>query len=371
MLEDLGSQAIHGTCQIFSHIGTDAPFYSYRIDRHGADHAVLGRSVDHTTLTICTDHAGCSEVGGLFLRADARAGGAGTLLARSRYLFIAMHRPRFADRTIAELRGVVDEAGEAPFWDGIAARFFGMGFAAADAFNAEHGTHVLAGLMPTTPVLLAMLPDSARAVLGVPHPSGRPALRLLEKEGFRHDHYVDLFDGGPTVTAATDDIATIRAARTAIVRAVGIATAPRPPSPPPVGWRDFAPVSRASRPRATASCLTPTPPARWMSDRRHPYPCPALTLSVRGDHDPQLHSPRRDPHPLFRSHVGHVPRRGAALRRPAVDRGRGERAGAGRPPRIGGGNGGGGELDRLDVERHGAIRLGSAAELHRCAAPLR
>ncbi|WP_354296597.1 arginine N-succinyltransferase [Sphingomonas sp. 1185] len=221
VLEDDATQAIHGTCQIFSHIGTDAPFYSYRIDRHGADHAVLGRSVDHSTLTICTDHAGCSEVGGLFLRADVRSGGAGTLLARSRYLFIAMHRARFADRTIAELRGVVDEAGEAPFWDGVAARFFGMGFAAADAFNAEHGTHVLAGLMPTTPVLLAMLPETARAVLGVPHPSGRPALRLLEKEGFRHDHYVDLFDGGPTVTVATDDIATIRAARTAIVRAVG------------------------------------------------------------------------------------------------------------------------------------------------------
>jgi len=221
VLEDDATQAIHGTCQILSHIGTDAPFYSYRIDRHGADHAVLGRSVDHSTLTICTDHAGCSEVGGLFLRADVRSGGAGTLLARSRYLFIAMHRARFADRTIAELRGVVDEAGEAPFWDGVAARFFGMGFAAADAFNAEHGTHVLAGLMPTTPVLLAMLPETARAVLGVPHPSGRPALRLLEKEGFRHDHYVDLFDGGPTVTAATDDIATIRAARTAIVRAVG------------------------------------------------------------------------------------------------------------------------------------------------------
>lgn len=220
VLEDDATGAIHGTCQIFSHIGTDTPFYSYRIDRHGADHAVLGRSVDHTILTICTDHAGCSEVGGLFLRADARSGGAGTLLARSRYLFIAMHRARFADRTIAELRGVVDDAGDAPFWDGIAARFFGMSFAAADAFNADHGTHVLAGLLPTTPVLLAMLPEPARAVLGIPHPSGRPALRLLEKEGFRYDRYVDLFDGGPTVTAATDDIATVRDARTAIVREV-------------------------------------------------------------------------------------------------------------------------------------------------------
>ena len=228
VLEDVPSAAIHGTCQIFSHIGTDTPFYSYRIDRHGADHAVLGRSVDHTTLTLCTDQAGCSEVGGLFLRADARAGGAGTLLARSRYLFIAMHRARFADRTIAELRGVVDDAGDAPFWDGIAARFFGMGFAQADAFNAEHGTHVLAGLLPTTPVLLAMLPEPARAVLGVPHPSGRPALRLLKKEGFRHDDYVDLFDGGPTVTAATDAIATVRNARTATVRAVAEDVAAKP-----------------------------------------------------------------------------------------------------------------------------------------------
>ena len=33
------------------------------------------------------------------------------LLARSRYLFIAQHRARFADRILAELRGIIDEAG--------------------------------------------------------------------------------------------------------------------------------------------------------------------------------------------------------------------------------------------------------------------
>ena len=32
------------------------------------------------------------------------------LLARSRYLFIAMHRERFAERIFAELRGVIDAA---------------------------------------------------------------------------------------------------------------------------------------------------------------------------------------------------------------------------------------------------------------------
>ncbi|MEH3099070.1 MAG: arginine N-succinyltransferase [Sphingomonas adhaesiva] len=212
---------VQGTCQTFSQIGGTTPFYSYRIDRRSEACAGLDRAIETDTLTICTDHTGCSEVGGLFLRSDARAAGAGTLLARSRYLFIAMHRARFADRTIAELRGVVDADGGAPFWDGIAARFFGIGFAEADAFNAAHGTHVLAALMPQTPVLLAMLPDAARDVVGVPHPSGRAALRLLEKEGFRHDRYIDLFDGGPTVTAATDEIATIRHARTAPLRAIG------------------------------------------------------------------------------------------------------------------------------------------------------
>ena len=57
-------------------------------------------------LSLVTDLEGSSEVGGLFLHPNERAGGLGLLLARSRYLFIAMHRARFADRILAELRGV-------------------------------------------------------------------------------------------------------------------------------------------------------------------------------------------------------------------------------------------------------------------------
>src|SRR3546814_14174724 len=55
-----------------------------------------------------------------------------------------------------------------------------------------------------------MLPESARAVMGVPHPSGRAAMKMLEREGFKYDHYIDIFDGGPTVSVATDQIRTIR-----------------------------------------------------------------------------------------------------------------------------------------------------------------
>jgi arginine N-succinyltransferase len=173
----------------------------------------LGKTFRAEQLILCTDHEGASEVGGLFLHPGERAGGLGLLIARSRYLFIRQHRKRFGQRVIAELRGVIDESGGSPFWDAIAGKFFNMDFREADEFNAVHGTQFIADLMPKTPIYIAMLPDSARNVLGVPHPSGRAAMKMLEREGFRYDCYVDIFDGGPTMTANTDDIRTIREAR--------------------------------------------------------------------------------------------------------------------------------------------------------------
>jgi arginine N-succinyltransferase len=144
------------------------------------------------------------------------------LLARSRYLFIRRHRARFADRLLAELRGVIDEAGNAPFWDGLAGRFFGMTFRDADAFNAVNGNQFIADLMPKHPIYQAMLTDAARAVIGVPHPTGRAAMRMLEEEGFTCEGYVDIFDGGPTMTVPTDRVRTIRDAGEATVEHVGL-----------------------------------------------------------------------------------------------------------------------------------------------------
>ena len=103
----------------------------------------------------------------------------------------------------------MDEAGNSPFWDGLAGRFFDMTFPEADEFNAVHGTQFIADLMPKTPIYVSLLNEAARAVMGLPHPSGRAALRMLEEENFVFDRYIDIFDGGPTVTAHTDDIRTI------------------------------------------------------------------------------------------------------------------------------------------------------------------
>ena len=220
VLENPETGQIRGTCQVFSQVGIENPFYSYRVSTLTQTSKALERTFRAETLTLVTDFDGCSEVGGLFLHPGERAGGLGMLLARSRYLFIKLHRERFAGKVLAELRGVIDESGGSPFWDAIAGRFFGMDFRQADEFNATHGTQFIADLMPKTPIYTAMLTESARAVMGVPHPSGRAAMRMLEREGFAFDCYVDIFDGGPTMTAPTDQIRTIRDSREEVLSAV-------------------------------------------------------------------------------------------------------------------------------------------------------
>lgn len=210
VLQNTVTGEVRGTCQIFGKVGQRWPFYSYRIGALTQHSVELERTFRADILNLSTDLEGTTEVGGLFLHPGERAGGLGMLIARSRYLFIRNHRERFADRTIAELRGVIDEAGGSPFWDGVAGRFFGMSFQEADEFNAKFGNQFIADLMPKHPVYIAMLPDSAKTVIGVPHPSGRAAMRMLENEGFAWENYVDIFDGGPTMTARTDQIRSIR-----------------------------------------------------------------------------------------------------------------------------------------------------------------
>ncbi len=221
VLEDPKAGIIRGTCQVFGQVGVVQPFYSYHVSTLTQTSPELGKTFRNQMLSLTTDLEGSSEVGGLFLHPNLRAGGWGALLARSRYLFMKLHRARFGERTLAELRGVMDEAGNAPFWDGLAGRFFGMTFPEADEFNAVHGTRFIADLMPKTPIYVDLLADSAKAVMGQPHPSGRAALRMLETEGFSFDRYIDIFDGGPTVTAPTDQIRTVREARSETIAEIG------------------------------------------------------------------------------------------------------------------------------------------------------
>ncbi|WP_108788039.1 arginine N-succinyltransferase [Erythrobacter sp. Alg231-14] len=227
VLENLSTKAVRGTCQLMTQVGQQWPFYSYRLNTLTQYSQQLDRTVRAELLSLVTDLEGSSEVGGLFLHPNERAGGHGLLLARSRYLFVAMHRNRFADRILAELRGIIDERGGSPFWDGVAGRFFGMSFQEADYFNAINGNQFIADLMPKHPVYISMLSEDARSVIGVPHPTGRAAMRMLENEGFRYEGYVDIFDGGPSMVAPTDQVTSVKDSREATLSRVDLAEGER------------------------------------------------------------------------------------------------------------------------------------------------
>ncbi len=227
VLENLETKTVRGTCQLMTKVGQQWPFYSYRLNTQTQYSQQLDRTVRAELLSLVTDLEGSSEVGGLFLHPNERAGGLGLLLARSRYLFVAMHRKRFAGRILAELRGIIDERGGSPFWDGVAGRFFGMGFQEADYFNAINGNQFIADLMPKHPVYISMLSEDARSVIGVPHPTGRAAMRMLENEGFRYEGYVDIFDGGPSMVAHTDEVTSVKNSQEAKVVKVDLAEGER------------------------------------------------------------------------------------------------------------------------------------------------
>jgi arginine N-succinyltransferase len=223
LLEEVATGRIGGSAMVFSRLGVEWPFYSYKISTINQTSKELGRNITMEVLHLVNDFNGAAEVGGLFLLPELRADGLGRLLARSRYLFMARHRERFPERVIAELRGWLDNAGGSPFWDGLGRAFFEMPFQDADRFNAVHGNQFIADLMPKYPIYTALLPESSRAVIGRPHDGGVPALKMLTAEGFAYEGYIDIFDGGPTVSARIDAVRSIRDCRQLPVARIGAA----------------------------------------------------------------------------------------------------------------------------------------------------
>ncbi len=217
VLEQSGTGRVAGTALIFSSVGTKKPFYSYKITRLSQYSRQLERIVTTNVLNLVNDFAGASEVGGLFLLPELRRSGLGVLLARSRYMFMALHRERFGEQVLTELRGYQEPEGISPFYEGLTRRFFDLEFAEADHFHALNGNQFIADLMPKYPIYTCLLAPEAQAAIGKPHPAGTAAMKLLEAEGFRHEGYVDLFDAGPTMQAHVGDLRTVKDSLSAMV----------------------------------------------------------------------------------------------------------------------------------------------------------
>ncbi|MEL6830901.1 MAG: arginine N-succinyltransferase [Pseudomonadota bacterium] len=214
MLEQVETDEIAGCSAVKAGTGLKAPFFNYRIITVAQASSEADRRFDMDALVLTNEFIGYTEVGTLFLRQKFRGGGTGALLSQSRYLLMAVAPDRFGEMVLAELRGVVDGEGRAPFWDHLGRHFFRMSFPEADLLSATTQNQFILDLMPKYPVYVDLLPPEAREVIGRCHADGVPALKLLEREGFRFERVVDIFDGGPIVVAPRRMIRTVRECRT-------------------------------------------------------------------------------------------------------------------------------------------------------------
>ncbi|MBY5993063.1 arginine N-succinyltransferase [Ferrimonas balearica] len=210
VLEDTDAGEVVGTCGLEAAVGSADAFYHYRLgtDVHVSDKLGIRREVQ--TLTLCNDYTGASELCTLFLRDAWRRDNIGRVLSRSRFLMLAAFPERFGSTVIAEMRGVSDAEGNSPFWQWLEEHFFGIDFPTADYLTGIGDKVFVAELMPRHPIYVNLLSPAAQDVVGKVHDNTRPALALLEAEGFRCRGYVDIFDAGPTVECARDQIRSVR-----------------------------------------------------------------------------------------------------------------------------------------------------------------
>ncbi|MBL6751447.1 MAG: arginine N-succinyltransferase [Nevskia sp.] len=223
VLEDLASGEIGGCCAVEAACGLDEPFYNYHVGLTVHASRELDVYSRTPTLYLSNDYTGASVLVSLYLAPAFRGGGAGRLLSKCRFAFMAQFPQRFAPKVIAEMRGISDENGRSPFWEGLGRHFFSIDYERAEHIVGMGNKAFIAELMPKHPIYKVLLSPEAQAVMGRVHAQTAPALHLLEQEGFRYQGYIDIFDGGPTVEAPLAAIRSIRNSRlvTAAIGAAG------------------------------------------------------------------------------------------------------------------------------------------------------
>ena len=219
VLEDLTRGELVGCSGIVASAGYSEPFYSFRNETfvHASRELKIHNKIH--VLSLCHDLTGNSLLTSFFVEPGAAAqhDAAAELNSRSRLLFVATHPERFADSVVVEIVGFSDEQGQSPFWDAVGKNFFDMSYEEAEVLCGQKSRTFLAELMPSYPIYVPLLSDAAQESMGQVHPGAEINFDILMREGFETDHYIDIFDGGPTLHARCDSIRSIAQSRLAAV----------------------------------------------------------------------------------------------------------------------------------------------------------
>ncbi|PHM67795.1 arginine N-succinyltransferase [Xenorhabdus stockiae] len=217
-LEDTEKHRVVGVSALEVAVGLEEPFYNYRVQKSVRSSRELGIYNSFETLIVGQDHTGYSELCTLFLDPAYHGGRNGIFLSRSRFLFVSAFRHLFPKTIFAEMRGVVNEQGESPFWNALGQHFFNVPFAQADYLTGIGAKTFIAELMPFHPIYVPLLPEEAQRAIGQVHENTVPARAILEKEGFSYHGMVDIFDAGAILQAEIDDVRTVKASRLVSVK---------------------------------------------------------------------------------------------------------------------------------------------------------
>lgn len=218
VLEDTELNKVVGVCGIEVALGLKEPWYNFHVGTqvHASEPLSVYKALP--TLYLSNDHTNCSELCTLFLDPDFRLNKNGKFLSKVRFLFLSAFRQYFEETIVAEMRGYSDANGQSPFWNAVGHKFFDIEFTKADYLSGVGQKAFIAELMPRHPLYVDMLPDDAKAAIGIVHPNTRPAYNLLLEEGLRYKGYVDIFDGGATLQADIENLRAIKESQSVVVQ---------------------------------------------------------------------------------------------------------------------------------------------------------
>ncbi|MEM7754541.1 MAG: arginine N-succinyltransferase [Planctomycetota bacterium] len=212
VLEDTDSGGVLGTSQSLASMGGPGnPNVSFKLEERNFFSKSLQTGTTQIVATMHLDESSPTEIGGLILQPSYRGHKKklGRFLSLIRFHFMGLHRNSFSDRVLAEMMAPITADGDNLLWDYLGRRFVPLSYDEADRF-CQYSREFITSLLPNEPLYLSLLPPQARAVVGEVGPETRPARRMLERLGFEYDNYVDPFDGGPHLSAATDEIAPVK-----------------------------------------------------------------------------------------------------------------------------------------------------------------
>ncbi|NQY42828.1 MAG: arginine N-succinyltransferase [Legionellales bacterium] len=155
---------------------------------------------------MASHYSSASEMCSLFLNNSYRKSGLGSSLSKIRSLYLKLFPDRFANIIIADIRGVIDRAGESPFWNSLGKKFLDMPYSQAIEIIPLQNYTPISDILPTAPIYFNFLPRRVIKIIGKPHTNTKPAYNMLLNQGFAYNNHVNIFDAGPIIECEKNKI---------------------------------------------------------------------------------------------------------------------------------------------------------------------